>query len=84
MVNASLAKWPDLSSKKSFSGILVGNGASRVIWEDFQYNSLYTMALDKNETHSLSASDKELFEVFETTNFELVLSALSTTKKVGN
>ncbi|MFZ4780555.1 MAG: hypothetical protein ACOYM3_34820, partial [Terrimicrobiaceae bacterium] len=36
-----LEHWNTLKQSCNFSGILVGNGASRAVWNGFEYSSLY-------------------------------------------
>lgn len=78
-----LSKWGDLPDDLKFSGILLGNGASRAIWDHFAYSSLYEVASEYIPNHKLDDLDQGLFESLETTNFELVLAALATTSRVG-
>ncbi len=49
--------------------LLVGNGASLAVWEQFRYASLYRRA-------ALTIRDRRLFDDLGTTNFEGVLEAL--------
>jgi hypothetical protein len=63
-------------------GLLLGNGASRALWDKFSYDSLYTIACDPQQKHSLTPTDQAFFREMETTNFEAVLSALATTRMV--
>ena len=43
-IDAHLEDWSALRAAVDFSGILIGNGASRTIWEDFAYDSLFENA----------------------------------------
>ncbi|MBS7668108.1 hypothetical protein KIM96_18985, partial [Vibrio cholerae] len=43
-IDAHLEDWSTLRAAVDFSGILIGNGASRTIWEDFAYDSLFENA----------------------------------------
>lgn len=63
-------------------GLLLGNGASRALWPNFEYPSLYRIACDPQRTNPLSPIDQALFRDMETENFEAVLSALATTRMV--
>lgn len=51
--------------------LLIGNGFSIGIWQDFNYKSLYD-----NQKESLKKQDRLLFSELETTNFEYVLENL--------
>lgn len=44
----NLDTWEDVRSKAEFTGILVGNGASRAIWSGFDYESLFNVAHNVN------------------------------------
>jgi hypothetical protein len=66
-----------------FTGLLLGNGASRAVWDSFAYDSLYNIALTENQTHPLSTEDAALFEALSTRNFESVLAGLATTRRVA-
>lgn len=65
-----------------FSGILVGNGASRAVWDGFKYESLYNKALELATGQGLHVDDVALFDQFGTKNFEFILSSLATARKV--
>ena len=71
-----LDSWDKISGEADWSSILIGNGFSQNVWSRFGYSSLYEEA-QKSEHETLSDDDIMLFERFETTNFERVLSALS-------
>ena len=68
-ISSELLDWNDLRHHHERSGLLIGNGASLVVWDRFSYKSLY-------EEASLESADEEVFAAAETTNFELVLDAL--------
>ncbi|HCE5546255.1 TPA: DUF4917 family protein, partial [Legionella pneumophila] len=61
--------------------ILLGNGFSRSIWKDFNYDSLYEVA--ENQAQKKQPKKwinlKKLFQKLETTDFEKVLHHLNTT-----
>lgn len=69
-----LSNWNDFKNKYKWHGILIGNGASRAVWDKFNYQSLYSKA--KNIRHPLTKEDIAIFEYIETENFETILSAL--------
>lgn len=81
-VDAQLEDWNALRSQTDFSAILIGNGASRAIWEDFAYDSLFENARTVEEK-PLSQSELSVFEAMQTRSFEQVLGALKTTSRVN-
>ena len=81
-VDAQLEDWNALRSSASFSGLLVGNGASRAVWDDFGYESLFENARTVEEK-PLSPSELSVFDALQTRSFEQVLSALKTTSRVN-
>ncbi|WP_085724637.1 DUF4917 family protein [Pseudomonas sp. R37(2017)] len=81
-VDAQLEDWNALRSSASFSGLLVGNGASRAVWDDFGYESLFENARAVEEK-PLSPSELSVFDALQTRSFEQVLSALKTTSRVN-
>jgi len=81
-VDAQLEDWNALRSTTSFSGLLVGNGASRAVWDDFGYESLFENARTVEEK-PLSPSELSVFDAMQTRSFEQVLSALKTTSRVN-
>ncbi|MNO77479.1 hypothetical protein D3C76_685920 [compost metagenome] len=80
--DATLATWPDLQATCNCTGLLVGNGASRAVWRNFAYDSLFELA-QKVRNKPLGQTDLALFKAMGTENFEQVLSALNTTVKVN-
>lgn len=83
-ISPQLEEWEALSEKVTFSGLLLGNGASRSVSEKFHYSSLYHKACELNETVRLSEEDKSLFDHFGTHNFEAILSALAISRSVNS
>lgn len=69
---------------KEWSGILIGNGASRSIADSFAYTSLYDKACSEEIDYPLTTNDQEIFRALRTKNFEQVLSSLATAKMVNN
>jgi hypothetical protein len=64
--------------------ILLGNGASRAVWEKFAYNSLFDLACQPSRDNHLTSEDVDLFQAMDsTTNFELVLSSLAVARRVN-
>jgi len=77
----NLIDWAELKGQADWSGLLIGNGFSQNLWRGFGYTSLFETASQGEGAH-LNAADVSLFERLETRNFELVLSALATSKTV--
>ncbi|WP_447788687.1 DUF4917 family protein [Pseudomonas farris] len=81
-VDAQLEDWNALRTTASFGGLLVGNGASRAVWDDFGYDSLFENARTVEEK-PLSQSELSVFDAMQTRSFEQVLGALKTTSRVN-
>jgi len=81
-VDAQLEDWNALRATASLDGLLVGNGASRAVWDDFGYDSLFENARTVEEK-PLSQSELSVFDALQTRSFEQVLSALKTTSRVN-
>lgn len=64
-----LLKWADLADGSGWDTLVVGNGLSINIWNDFAYSRLFERA-------SLKPAAHQLFSDFKTQNFEIVLEAL--------
>ena len=62
-------KWADLEDTSRWDTLVVGNGLSINIWNDFAYSRLFERA-------SLKPAARQLFSDFKTQNFEIVLDAL--------
>ncbi|MAG37264.1 MAG: hypothetical protein CL878_13605 [Dehalococcoidia bacterium] len=73
--------YDELRCRQDWRGILIGNGASMAVSSRFGYKSLYRYAVAHGK---LGKEDRRLFRSFNTTNFEAVLSALSTAKVVND
>lgn len=82
-IDEHLDPWDEVRAGREFSGILVGNGASRAVWNRFEYGSLYEVARDHNIIHRLTPPDVALFDALNTRNFEYVLAALATARRVN-
>jgi len=80
--DARLEDWETLRAHTAFGGLLVGNGASRAVWDDFGYDSLFENARTVEEK-PLSPSELSVFDALQTRNFEQVLGALKTTSRVN-
>ena len=80
-----LPAWPDVAKRGYWPGLLVGNGASRAIWDGFAYRSLFDAARRPSIARNpLTAADVGLFSRLNTQNFEEVLAALTTARIVGD
>lgn len=82
-LDSQLANWPDLNARHSCTALLVGNGASRVLWKPFGYFSLFEQAQRAGRKSGLAISDQALFKALGTELFEPVLSTLNTTVRAN-
>lgn len=82
--DGTLASWEEVEESADWKGLLVGNGASMVVWPSFGYRSLFGIATSADVSHSLTEDDESLFEAFNTTNFEHVLASLKTASVVND
>ncbi|MCE0464950.1 DUF4917 family protein [Pseudomonas uvaldensis] len=80
--DARLEDWAALRADTALSGLLVGNGASRAVWDDFGYDSLFENARTVEEK-PLSPSELSVFDAMQTRSFEQVLGALKTTSRIN-
>lgn len=81
-----LYDWNDINNRRNYrwTGVLIGNGSSIAVWNQFQYASLFSKAITDEVEHPLSADDQALFAALgNTTSFEQVLSSLITAKRVN-
>ncbi|MCB1034217.1 MAG: DUF4917 family protein [Acidobacteria bacterium] len=82
-LTAKLEDWGNLREECEFTGLLLGNGASRNVWEGFGYDSLYQIACAENATHRLDTTDQRLFDELGTRSFERVLGGLAVAQLVN-
>ncbi len=75
-VDDSLPEYKDVQGP--WTGILIGNGASRAVSTKFAYKSLYEVAVSGHIANALTVAEQALFETMDTRNFEQVLSTLAT------
>ncbi|WP_045885194.1 DUF4917 family protein [Pseudomonas chlororaphis] len=80
--DTDLEDWNALRAGTPIAGLLIGNGASRAVWEDFAYDSLFENARSVEEK-PLSPSELSVFDALQTQSFEQVLGALKTTSRVN-
>jgi len=72
-------EWNEIKDENQWSGLLLGNGASIAVWENFRYSSIYERATSvEHIEHPLGEQEVQLFDALETTNFEQIMSSLST------
>jgi hypothetical protein len=72
-------EWGDIE-KHFRHKLLLGNGASRAVWRDFKYSSLYEEA---KKAGRIDAGLTKLFSDFNTNDFEYILRLLSQAKRVN-
>ncbi|EJT84550.1 hypothetical protein PPS11_20718 [Pseudomonas putida S11] len=82
-LDATLTPWPELAARHPCDALLLGNGASRVLWKPFGYFSLFEEAQRAGRKKGLAVSDQALFKSLGTELFEPVLSALNTTVRTN-
>jgi hypothetical protein len=70
----SLSSWGEVAPRARWRALLFGNGLSQGVWPGFGYASLYEQA---RRGGRLDHRDLDLFDQLGTTNFEVVLAALS-------
>lgn len=77
--------WAEVEAQSpgGWPGLLVGNGASLNVSTAFGYPTLYQKACNLGPPRGFDAVDQQLFERFETRDFEIVLGNLRTTLQVG-
>ena len=79
MKNYRIHKWEEIQNGFTHK-LLLGNGASRAVWGNFKYSSLYEEAVKAGR---IDTSLAKLFTDFDTTDFEYILRLLSRTKRVN-
>ncbi|MBK9249378.1 MAG: DUF4917 family protein [Ignavibacteria bacterium] len=73
-----IKQWASIRSEYESTDLLLGNGFSINLWSKFAYKSLFITFIEK-----VDEPFKSLFQHFETTNFEQILSHLIHTLKVN-
>ena len=73
MAKYRIHDWNEIEAKFR-DKLLLGNGASRAVWPDFKYDSLYEEALYAKR---IGSSLGDLFSALDTKDFEFVLRRLS-------
>jgi hypothetical protein len=82
-LDAHLATWQELAQRHPCDALLLGNGASRVLWKSFGYFSLFEEAQRAGRKKGLAISDQALFKSLGTELFEPVLSTLNQTVRAN-
>jgi hypothetical protein len=83
-LTAELKSWADFANSAKWESLLLGNGASRAVWQQFDYPSLFDIACELPPRERLSPEDVRLFQqLANTKNFEAVLASLLTTQTVA-
>lgn len=81
-IDANLPAWSDIEGQQEWSGLLVGNGASRAVWDRFAYDSLYKKAMSGDVAHPLGQADQAIFQALGTENFEAIMAGLKLSGQV--
>lgn len=81
--DGTLHDWTEIKDANDWNGLLLGNGASMALWEGFGYSSLFEIAANDID-NPLTQRDIDLFDEFETKNFEQVLGYLAVTQRAAN
>lgn len=78
--NGHLPAWHEIKGLHPWDAILIGNGLSINIWEDYKYPSLYVKAREHRD--GLTDADVAVFEALGVQNFEAVLRELRSARVV--
>jgi hypothetical protein len=60
-ITSDLMDWNDVKNREGWAGILIGNGASIAVWENFRYASIYTKSCSDDIENPLTEVDRHLF-----------------------
>lgn len=82
-VNDELEEWNELGLIPKDCGLLLGNGASMAVWQEFRYSSLFERAKSPDIENELDPEDIALFIAMGTPNFEEVLQSLLVSGRVN-
>jgi ribosomal protein L37E len=81
--DAHLDDWLEVAGKHPWKGVLLGNGASMVLWPKFGYRTLFQVARNLPTSAALTNIDEDLFDRLEAgANFEQVLHDLAIAARV--
>lgn len=78
--SGKLDSWEAVGKAADWDALVLGNGASINIWNDFQYGSLFETAKKRKLFHK---KDELLFDKLRVENFEEVLHSLSESIRIG-
>lgn len=81
-IDDNLFSWEKVAKRCHWDAILLGNGASRAIWDDFGYATLYAKAQSDTIDKPLTKEDVAIFDAMKTMNFELVMATLTATTTI--
>lgn len=82
-IDGDLYDWTSMKDTYDWNGLLIGNGSSIAIWDQFNYSSIFSKSSSEKIEHPLSQQEQGLFAALGTTNFEQVLSSLYTAKSIN-
>ena len=75
--------WAEIEQHVEWGALLVGNGASRAVWDGFEYASLFEAACLPTVQGHLTPEAQDVFRRLGTRNFEQVLSRLRIAAEVS-
>lgn len=82
--DGSLYNWNEIDNDDfNWNSILVGNGASINVWQNFNYSSIFARATSDDAASQLDVLDINLFNTLGTHNFEQVLFSLRTAEIIN-
>ncbi len=81
MPNSEICNWNDIASDFRGGGLILGNGASIAVDDNFDYPSLFEKA---REREYITDPINRIFEDLQTTDFEFVLRELWHSKRINS
>ena len=83
-LDGELADWREIKDMYPWKGVLLGNGASMVVWPRFGYQTLFQVACNLPGPDALSETDQQLFSDLQAgCNLEQVLHDLAIALQVA-
>ena len=83
MSNKLIKKWEDIKELfPKWDNVLIGNGFSTNIWDDYAYKSLRQESAKRKIEPVLTDEILQIFEAFSTDNYEEILKAVTVTSIV--
>jgi hypothetical protein len=82
-VDDTLLNWDSIRNDFDRPGILIGNGASIAVWDQFSYDSIYNIAKNLEPGSRLTDQAISIFETINTTNFEKILAFLKISENIN-